>query len=216
MKNRPYRFAFFVLAAHLIVAPVANATVLLFNFSGVITAENNTGGTFQVNDPWSGSFSYDTATSDAAGGSSDFGDYNGAVKSFTFQSGSYSGSATDGLIQITDSPSIEDIFHLFVPAPASFPSVNGIPFLSSITDLMDGARTVFSSDALPTNLNLSDFTGAGDSIFSNVVWFDGASTSASINLGINTLQLVPEPSSSVPLLGLVALCLIGLSKRRAD
>lgn len=201
------------------------AALIQYQFTGSVNRVTDTGGllggTISLGTPFTGMIAYDTSTPD---GQSDPGvgafthpaplgpvGFSFTVAGFTFHSDPARPMAAFVFDNSASFPAGSDLIQLnqtFVD-PASTPDV-GIPLNMQFT-LVDENANAVPSDALPTALDLADWT------FSEMIAFDtgggsqffvgGSLTSLSPALSVS---VVPEPST----LALFSLGLIALIRRR--
>lgn len=195
-----------VLALLLATVPApARAVLIQFSWSGTITAAEI--GPVSVGDPASGSFLIDTETADQDS-SDDRSQFSGALSTIAFDFGSYSGTAGANTLVLRDGPSIDNFT---LSADASGPDLDGVPASTFVLDLSDPTLAALSSDAIPTSLDLEDFSNR----FALLVFFDGEE-SFGLQSSITSLDytVIPEPSGAA-LLGLGSLAL-GAARRASS
>jgi hypothetical protein len=196
------------LAVLLWLAPAgAGAEPITVTFSGTITeiAPQIDDGTFALGAPVSGSFEIDP---DAVDGepSPDVGRYDGAVSGFALEFGSYEASASTGLLFIRDGMGFSaDEF--YVETSPTGPDVAGFPLYRSILQILDTTLAVFSSDAIPTSLDLADFDNATLSLG----YLDGT-FSYPVHAEITSLTYTPAPEPGGVLSMAAGLLALGLGR----
>jgi hypothetical protein len=183
-------------------------------FSGTITeiASQIDDGTFVLGAPVSGSFEIDSATADGEP-AADFGLYEPAVSVLTLEFGSYEASAATGLL-VTRNGMAPNSDEFYVETSPTGEDVAGFPLYRSILQILDDSRTAFSSDAIPTALDLADF----DHATVKLDYLDG-SFSYSVHAEITSLSYnsAPEPGGAVSMaVGVLVLALRRIVRRSAS
>ena len=198
-----------LVAALLVTGQPASAALFTFEFSGeVVAMYSDLGGpppspwnAVQIGDPWSLTYTFESTTPDN-NIQPEFGNYSGALLSYILAVGPASESAAlDDYISIENSHAFRDAYDLNIVAPSD----KDLRLL-----LIDNTDTSWSTDALPTNLNLAGFnhkelliTGPSATF---VWWIQG---------DVETFAVVPEPAA-----GLLAMLPIAVhwrrSRRRGD
>ena len=181
----------------------ANAVPITFEFTATVTGVNPSGyGDFQVGQAVTGSYTFDSLTSDSDGSTSR-GFYDGpGILSFDV-GGVYAGSGGQfGRIEITITDSGSDGYGVTSRIPTA-PTINGVALGLAEILLVDSTGTAFGNDSLPLGPPpLNNFDSA---LFQ--LTFQDFST---VNASITSLTLVPEPSTAL----LWGLGLFGLAARR--
>jgi hypothetical protein len=195
----------------------AQAGVMTVNFSGLITSvpdpHNLLGGTVQVGDPFSGSFTYDTSATNV--GSGDIGQYvyNPLTPplGIVINVGGYSFQPSGAMvIDVRINQPSGPTSALVATDGATEASLAGTPLLGAFV-LGDSAGTTITTTALPTSLDLSAFDVRGIAV----------DVSRGTNIGRLfegeiRLSAVPEPASAALLgVGIAALVAVGLRRRPA-
>lgn len=211
------------------------AVPLTFDFSGSITSVNDTtaSGLVTVGDSFSGSFTYETTTPEAAYtvGDSQFAFYDHptplGVNGLSLSAGDFNYAASQTALltpTVQNQGSLvsgEDAFILIqTDDSASFVQLPTVNFVQVELFLLGADGILGGSLALPTALDLSDFTlsrdfrlaalepsGMGPGFF-NVFVIEGSL----LSLELSTPTTVPEPTS-IALLGL-GLAALGLRRKR--
>jgi hypothetical protein len=177
-------------------------------------------GTFSLGDTLSGTFTFESTAPDSAS-NSDLGIYNSAVTAYQLTASSgYSASAIKAQIVVFDNSfSGGDRYRSVAFAESIAPGfgltgadVNGLPLLDFGFNLFDPTATAFSSDALPTSLDLADFLLT--STFSKVgfdfgdpaKFFLSPPEFSPVRATFTSFTAVPEPGT----LGLLSVALAGL------
>lgn len=198
-----------------IAANSLNAQSISYSFEGVVeTPSPFLGDRFQVGDPVTGSFTYDSSTPDGQPGNMSVGSYLGSIEAFDFQIGDYSASISPvihGDIRVDDRTTI-------VPNPRphrdaytavalmSGEQVEGFDLLLASLQILDFDGDAITDDPItPPQLDLFsdplitiDFAPVGSD--QNRIW-----------ASLTSLQQVPEPAS-VALLS-VGVIFIGVIRR---
>jgi hypothetical protein len=202
------------LAVLLWLAPAgAGAEPITVIFSGTIAeiAPTIDDGTFAVGAPVSGSFEIDSGAADGEP-DPEVGRYDGAVSDLAVAFGSYEASASPGLLFIRNSMgSGADEF--YVETSPTGADVAGLPLYRSILQVLDPTRAAFSSDAIPTSLDLADFEHSRLTLD----YLDGT-FSYSVRAEITTLTYTPAPEPGAVLSMPVGMLVLGLSRlaRRSE
>jgi hypothetical protein len=189
----------------LFAAGRGDATTLTFNFTGTVLSNdfNPFGITDLTGTPVTGSFSYDSGTADTdADPTTGLYLQQNLTFNFAFASGATVTNDGDFIVLVfNDRPGVGDGLQVGSEHPAL---VNGVLESSASAALLlaDLTQTAFSTDALPTTLDLADFAFRRGSLV------DADREGVGINFGINTLTAAAVP---VPEAGTLALLAGGLS-----
>ena len=201
----------------------AEAALVSYNFSGAITTASDPLASFGISpgDTFAGSFTYDTSLSVVSSGPGNVL-YEQPVPiapsalSVTVNGVQYAAANSSAplRIQVTNNAGgLQDqfVYHTVFAGSLVQPLSGSYPFSNMALSLHDSSGTVFSSTAIPSSLDLTDFDVAMFSI--NLSQDLGDPASETLFLGtITWLTSVPEPGSLM--LMLTALPLIGLARRR--
>ena len=190
-----------------VTAGGAAAAPITVSFTGTITfvPMQISSGPFESGDAISGSFQLEAATPDLDPAPTE-GEYQGAVSNLSFTFGGYSGTGTgENQLHMRDGAgNVVDNF--FVQSDFSGADVAGFPPFHFLFDLGDAENTIFSSDAIPTSLDLADFE-----VRNLILGFEDGSSIYNVNGTITSVTYaVPEPA----LLGLAGLVLAAARARR--
>ena len=207
-----HAFKLGALCAVLLYPMSGNAAPISFNFGGSVSGvfgsvftQNGTGANgFSSALPMSGSFTFNSSTSDS-NGSANIGRYNGTIQNLTVTVGNYTATYSPGtsFIRVVNNPGVGSTYHVEVNN-LSGPLVNGrAPSAFEIT-LGNPTGTAFTNDHLPT-------TPPSLSSFSTNQWrlIFGA-TGHRVQGALNSL--VPLPAA-VWLFGAGLIALVGLGSR---
>ena len=139
---------------------VGDAQVITFDFGGYVSqVSSSLSGTFSVGDSISGSYTFDSSTPDFSG-NPDFGTYF-AVTQFDALVGSYLASATGDNINVTDGLDGKDEYQAIAKPPNLVAApIGGLEISMLLLELTDETMSAFSSDSLPTFVDLADFDTA--------------------------------------------------------
>jgi hypothetical protein len=174
MDVRPSKW--FLGGLALLVATVrsfgADAAPVTFSFTGTIAyVHPELSAAFTIGDTIAAIYTFESTALDSNASSSSVGRYNTALTAYQITtSGGYSASATGGQILVLDnSPTPDDRYRAAAFSTSTFPGfgalngsdVSGHHLFAASVNLGDPTGTAFSSDALPTSLDLSDFDLAG-------------------------------------------------------
>jgi hypothetical protein len=160
---------------------------------------------FTVGETVTGSFVVDTTASDLEPGP-DEGDYAEAISELEADFGGYAVTGLDvGLyVRNGETPMVDNFF---VSGDVSGSDVGGLSGPTFFLDLGDTENTVFSSAAIPTELDLADFEVANVSLS-----FPDGGFNRSVVANVTELVYeVPEPAA--PLLALVGALALALRSR---
>ncbi len=190
-----------------VAALSAEAAPVIYEFSGVVTqVPAIVAGAYQVGDAISGRY---TVHSDAADldASSSVGSYILSVENFQAKVCSYSltGAFRADLQVVNGSPSDSYSIYSVVNGPAA---AGPTPALAGI-ELMEGAESVFASDAIPAVVNPADFAKPEFHLdFSTMTDF------GRLVGRVDKISIVPEPSGLSELVVALGACLIRRRTRR--
>jgi len=200
--------------AFFVASSAVEAETLTVSFSGAVTTvPTELSSTFFVSDPITGSFEIDSLSPDFDADPTR-GEYIGPTN-FSFEFGSYLSTGPGG--SGSDSVSVQNTtldtfgFNVQCSAGRCIAADVGAYFLASMRlSLTDSTATAFSSDALPTSLDINDFDNDEVALI-----FEHATLPLKVVSGeISSVTLVPEPSTS--LLGMTAMLFVaGLRRLRA-
>jgi hypothetical protein len=192
----------------LAVPSLARADIIVVSWSGTIdSVDPALASVFSIGDAASGSFLIDSETVDLDADPG-VGFYFDAASIVSFSFDTYSAGADKGTLFVTDGAGSSPD-EMIVVAGFTGDPVAGLASSSFGWGLGDDSQTVFSSDAIPLSLDLSDFTGN----FARMTFTDGIDPHI-VSAVMTTLSytVVPEPGSAALLAaGLLALAL----RRRA-
>jgi hypothetical protein len=200
--------------AFFVASSTVEAETLTVSFSGAVTTvPTELSSTFFVSDPITGSFEIDSLSPDFREDPT-IGLYIGPTN-FSFEFGSYlatgpGGGGGDSVTVLNTTPDTFG-FNGTCGGAACIAADVGAYFLTNMSlSLTDSTDTAFSSDALPTSLDINDFDSAKVSLI-----FQHATLPSKTVVGeISSVTLVPEPSTS--LLGMTAMLFVaGLRRLRA-
>ncbi len=137
--------------------PVEASTIQIDLVGAVTSVDPALAGTFSVNDAIAVSLQYDSLTPDSIPDAST-GGYYSAVTSVQATIGGYSITGSGALGGVFISNSFSDEFR--ASSNVTGAQVNGYDHISGTGFFVTlrGPSTVFASDALPTSLNLADFS----------------------------------------------------------
>ena len=193
----------------------AHAVLLNFTFGGEVTALLDSEGDpttllssqFAVDDRFTLTFSIDTETPDGTPGDASMGSYEGVTGlSFSFTNGySASDSEPTNLFIFDEFFSTSDQFQVGASTPSG-PSVGGFDAVEFFLILLDTSATVFTSDSIPTDLDLGDFNGSQFA----VTFEDSGSQQVLVNSEIDSLSVTAIPEPSAFLFGSVVAALVGV------
>jgi hypothetical protein len=149
----------------------ALAASITFSFTGVVSDVSpslfTSGGNFNANQTLSGSYTFNSMTSDS-NPSPNIGQYNNAITALTVNVGSYSatlGSSGANFITIRNQSSDQYLLR----APLTGPLANGFSPIQFCIALVDPSGTVFVNSALPTSPpSLSAFASDRFELFSRM------------------------------------------------
>jgi hypothetical protein len=189
-------------------APASAATITV-SFTGTVNfVFDQLDSAFTLGDPVSGTFQYDSDTADTVPADPVLGIYPGATN-FEFDFGGYvaTGNAPGSGVQVDNDRMATGLFDRFIGSKTCNGTCTGADVgaftLQNLTFLLSGPATIFSSDALPTSLDLTDFSQRSASL----EFSDGA-TGPQVTALIESLTVtVPEPGALALLVlgaGLVA------------
>jgi hypothetical protein len=192
--------------AFFVASSTVEAETLTVSFSGAVTTvPTELSSTFFVSDPITGSFDIDSLTPDTDADPTR-GEYIGPTN-FSFEFGSYlatgpGGGGGDSVTVLNTTPDTFG-FNGLCGGPGCIADDVGAYFLTNMSlSLTDSTDTAFSSDALPTSLDINDFDSAKVSLI-----FQHATLPSKTVVGeISSVTLVPEPSTS--LLGMTAMLFV--------
>ena len=196
----------------------ALASPITFQFGGIVTSVDPLlTGMFAVGNPISDVLTFDTAAADTAPGPT-VGMYQ--YISFQLRFDSYVASSLPGvnsIVSVFNEPSF-DLFQAVSAFSAVGAPVNGLTLVSGATTLLDSSHMVFSSDALPTSLNLSSFDLADTSLSFCATPGDPGNCNMHLHqvfgniTSLSVTSSVPE-AATLTLLGL-GLAALGASRRQ--
>ncbi|MEO1497014.1 MAG: PEP-CTERM sorting domain-containing protein [Planctomycetota bacterium] len=173
-------------------ASQASADLWQVTYSGVLTqVAPELSGAFAVNDPFVGVYTFDATTPDTnpfAGG----GRYATLNHSLAIDtaSGPYAASTTPASdFIIVENDLFGDRYSL-AEGQAIGPSANGLPIQTFGFNLVDPAQGVFTSESLPTSLDLSAFASNGFT-----AGFNGTSVSPSLGGNLTSLSSAALPAT---------------------
>ena len=205
----------------------ARAALVSMSASGNINFNTSTDTTIPVGTPWTFEIIYDTASADRdfeLTGTPDptFGNYNnnGAIPALTFfhyRAGSYEVTLDDS----SDFGPFSSIHISFGGTHAIDINLNDTGLLPPLggravtfhADFGDFSRSIFTSDALPTNpeIGLASFQDASVTLLPS----DGVILGSLGGMTSFEIAAIPEPSTGVlAIIGVPALLLYGRSRRR--
>lgn len=199
---------------------LGNAANITFHFTGIVGEVTGgvitPGGTgtngFRTALPMSGSFIFNSTTSDSVG-APNFGRYPGAVQSLTVNIGNYTATYSPGasFIRVVNSPAVGSIYRVEVDGLTG-PDVKGKAPSSFWFQLENPTSGAFTNDHLPTTPpSLSSFANSswrlifgpgGHSVRGSLaslvplpaaVWLFGAGLIALVGLGARGLTSRREP-----------------------
>lgn len=180
-----------------LAAPAARAVTITVSFAGTIDeVGSEIASAFTAGDAFTGTLQIDASTADSSADPG-IGAYPGAVDDLAFTFGTYLATTTFGQVNVTNGS-----FDAFVGTTfnASGDPVAGLQLVEATLNLVDLDGSVFSSDAIPTSLSLSDFGFARA-----FLWFEGGLTSRRVAGNVTSLTFtVPEPGA-LTLLAVAAL-----------
>jgi len=180
---------------------VAHAATLTISFTGtIVTVAPELASALSPGQAMSGSLQIDSTEADTNSDPS-FGSYRPDSSNLVIDFGSYSASLSSPAllaVLVTDTPFLDSLLITFsCGASLCIPATSGPPLQRGSFWFYDTTGTVFSSDALPTTLDLSDFnTDPGWSVaeldFGEVGTFQDIVYATFLNLSAT----VPEPGSA--------------------
>jgi hypothetical protein len=211
-----------ILVAALAILPIAShAAPITFNFSGTVTSIDDPLNAFAgvvAGTTFSGSYTFESTTPDAAPGDPTDGRYAGAITAFSLTIGGHSlfGPGDDlspNQIRVRDNTGATgniDSYNVL----ADLQNYGGYSDIDVLRLGGQGPNTVFGSDALPLT---PDFFASLAVTFFRLVLYEGSGpTKVQAGLidgtltSMTTTTSVPEPST----LGMLGLAMIGLALMR--
>lgn len=189
-----------VLAAAGLISSLSSAqAVVTYTFGGTVNEADNMGGLVAVGESWTFTVSYDqipfSGSISPGFGSAEFSQVGTAS---IFFSGGFSGSFGHGGVGVSHTSSFD--FLDFILLSPSFPPVGGhtLDDSGAFFALEADPGTVLTSDALPTTIDPSKFNKPRFTL----LWLASfAPDSPFLDLKFTSVT-VPDPSSTLPLLGL--------------
>jgi hypothetical protein len=136
----------------------SQADLITFYFQGTVNNVNPVlSGEFSVGERFSGSYTFDSDTPNTSGGDPpNFGLYTGALTALSFTIDSYTGSATDGDINVWDN--VPSDTYQVTSRVVTGPNVSDFELTLFQLEIGDSTNTALTSVALPlTPPNLEDF-----------------------------------------------------------
>jgi hypothetical protein len=189
-------------AGALSLGQCAYAAPLTFQFTGTVdgmldpAARPAPWDAIAIGDPWTLTYTFETTTPDTQS-SPNLGTYDGAILSYSLIVGPVSRNTLSfGEIYIYDEePGDFDQYELHIFPPGSNPIY--------LFQLDDSSGNSWSTDALPTNLNLGGFDSAMD------LRIAGNGGSWNIRGPVQSFAVIPEPSVTFALLTVLTRVAIG-------
>lgn len=201
-----------LLGTVLTISP-ANAAPITFNFTGAVsgigTQINPSGGPFSLSQAVTGSYTFDSSTSNTGAGNT--GTYSGTLSSFNVTIGTYVASLAAGANSIVVTNPINSINDSYrVLGLFSGDSVNGNAPASFELELK-GPSSSFSNVLLPTTPpSVSSFATKEFRLL-----FGNGAASRVLTVTVSQLTAVPLPAAVILFgAGLVALAGLGAGNRR--
>lgn len=187
-----------------------SAATITVTFTGTVdfVSPSISSGPFEAGDPISGSFQIDSTTPDGEA-DPDEGSYEGAISNLTLSFGDYDGTGSgENELHMRNGAGF-NVDNFFVSSDFTGPDVAGFPPFHFLVNLGDSENTVFTSDEIPTSLDLADFE-----IANVILGFLDGNNVPSVETSITSLTYtVPEPGVLV-LLALGAL--VNARRRRSS
>ncbi len=192
------------------MATQAEASPITFAFTGTMTfVDSALGPTITAGAEMSGSFTFESSTPDDQSFGL-IGAYPNAISSLSLTMGDYSLTVTNPVSQITVNQLSEHRYDVVTLLDGA-PPINQRTPTQFVLSLQDTTGTAFSSDALPTALDLNAFDLRFISI--NFSGFGGGCQifclPPRVDADVTTLQVVP--SAAVPEPGTLTLVGVGLA-----
>ncbi len=213
------RRAFNLSCLVLLIASPAGAQLIRVTATGTIQSVNPLlEGQFSAGQSATLVYEFDPGVPDFSGNPT-FGTYN-AIATQSGTLGTYIATFTAtsffGVINVADNGGIgptDDSYTAFNPSndpPVGDPIGEFMPTSMGIT-LRDTSETAFSSDTLPTNLDLSDFDSA-----SMTLSFSDGTLNPTVTASIESLVFAPEPRSAfLPAVAGALLAIAGVRRDRS-
>jgi hypothetical protein len=176
----------------LALATPAGAATITVTFTGTVdfVTPSISSGPFQAGDPISGSFQIDSTTPDGEA-DPDEGSYEGAISNLTFSIGDYDGTGSgENELHMRNGEGF-NVDNFFVSSDFTGPDVAGFPPFHFLFNLGDTDNTIFTSDDIPTSLDLADFE-----IANVILGFLDGNNVPSVETSLTSLTYtVPEPGA---------------------